>query len=759
MERFDFVSVMACLTQHISEDLYQNQTDLLDTLFADFINDSDFEFDNGLVNKWLRGKAKLSPQISLYYRKPKHQYALCATIERTVLPIMADPVMAAQELYELLLQDSSVSPQKKEEFDENEDAASLITQLLCFAMSRNFEKREQPEKYLKAPGGLSPVIRDMIIDNGIPKPCRWFRGRTRELEQLHDLLLSHDKVFLHGIPGIGKSEAAKAYAQQYRKDYTNILYIPCVDSLRQAIIDVDFVADLPSDTEDQRFRKHNRFLRSLREDTLIIIDNFNTVEDELLDVICNYRCRVLFTTRNRFEHRTGLELSELEKGFLFQMVECFYSDAQKNREIVDGILEAVHCHTFAVELTARLMESGFLKPERLLEKLQAEKTTMDADDTIRTAKDGKTGRATYHDHIHTLFELFRLSRKAQEILRNMTLMPLTGISARLFGRWLGLRNLNAVNDLIDIGMIQPGCCRIISLHPMIREVVMAEYPPSVTTCETLIEGVLTVCWNHGRDVTFHRDMIQVIENIRSDAAKDDLSRYVRFLEGVYPYFDRYDYKNGKEQVIDEITTILQDDTMGDEVDRAWLLDYRASQEDDPEKAIKLALEAEELIGKKIGKDSAPVAASVHSRLGALYLRTGMLQLARSSYDEGMSILEKYDLTTGHEGVLQIVSYTQFMGKLKEYDLGLKRLGKIEKVFQKKMLDATMEYAAVQECIAMLHMMEGRIQDGFSHYKQSLAIWEQEYADKPEMIDAKKVEIQKNCEQMGYYLGARLNGII
>lgn len=759
MERFDFVSAMACLIQHISEDLYQNQTDLMDMLFADFINDSEFEFDNGLVNKWLRGKAKLSPQISLYYRKPKHQYALCATIEQTILPIMADPAMAAQEMYELLLQDGSVSPQKKEEFDENEDATSLITQLLCFAMSRNFEKREQPEKYLKAPGGLSPVIRDMVIDNGIPKPCRWFRGRAKELEELHNLLASHDKVFLHGIPGIGKSEVAKAYAQQHRKDYTNILYIPCFDGLRQAIIDVDFVADLPADTEDQRFKKHNRFLRSLREDTLIIIDNFNAVEDELLDVVCNYRCRVLFTTRSRFEHRTGLELRELDENFLFQIVEYFYSDAQKNREIIEGILEAVHCHTFAVELTARLMESGFLKPKRLLEKLQAEKTAMDADDTIRTAKDGKTGRATYHDHIHTLFALFRLSRKAQEILRNMTLMPVTGISARLFGRWLGLQNLNAVNDLIDIGMIQPGCCRMISLHPMIREVIMTEYPPSVTACETLLEGVLTVCRNYGRDVTFHRDMIQVIENIRSDAAKDDLSRYVRFLEGVYQYMDQYDYKNRKKQVIGEITTILQDEAVGDGIDRAWLLNYYAYCEGGPEKAIKLATEAAELLGKKIGKDAAPVAAAIHSRLGAMYLRTGMLQLARTNYDEGMSILEKFDLTTSRDGVLQIVSYTQFMAKLKEYDLGLKRLGKIEKVFQKKARDDTMGYAAVQECIAMLHMMEGRIQEGFSHYKQTLAIWEQEYADKPGIIDTKKAEIQKNCEQMGYYLGARLNGTI
>ena len=43
-----------------------------------------------------------------------------------------------------------------------------------------------------------------------------------------------------------------------------------------------------------------RVLRTLKEDTLFIIDNFNTTasQDGLLSVVMKYRCRILFTTRS-----------------------------------------------------------------------------------------------------------------------------------------------------------------------------------------------------------------------------------------------------------------------------------------------------------------------------------------------------------------------------------------------------------------------------------------------------------------------------
>ena len=42
------------------------------------------------------------------------------------------------------------------------------------------------------------------------------------------------------------------------------------------IADCDFADDTETET-DSRFERHSRFLKSLKEDTLIIIDNFDIV--------------------------------------------------------------------------------------------------------------------------------------------------------------------------------------------------------------------------------------------------------------------------------------------------------------------------------------------------------------------------------------------------------------------------------------------------------------------------------------------------
>lgn len=56
----------------------------------------------------------------------------------------------------------------------------------------------------------------------------------------------------------------KDYAKQYRKEYTNILYMNDAGDLKQNIIGMDFVDNLSDELDDDRFKRYNRFLRSLR---------------------------------------------------------------------------------------------------------------------------------------------------------------------------------------------------------------------------------------------------------------------------------------------------------------------------------------------------------------------------------------------------------------------------------------------------------------------------------------------------------------
>ena len=428
MERFDYPSVMAVLMEHMPREAYGNQVALLELLYAGYVEDTGHVFDHGQVNKWLKGKERFSPKVSTYYMEQKHRYDLCSAIEEKMFPMMDDPAMSAQELYELLIQDSGVSEQKKLEltggfpYDTTEEIALFLTQALCFAIARCAEGRTSIRAVLQ-----SLTVRERIIGGKVPPPCRWFRGREEELKDLQDLLQTEGKIFLHGIPGIGKSELAKAYAGRYGREYANVLYLYYQGSLQDTISALEFSDDLSTDSQERRFRRHECCLITLKADTLLIIDNFNAMpeEDDYFDRILRWPCRILFTTRNRFEDRTAMELQELDPESLFQMVSCLHSNAEQHRTTISDIIQILHYHTFAVELAARLLEKGILKPTALRRKLRMERAAMDAADLIRTIKDGKSYRATYHDHIRMLFALFRLSmpRKTRKQKESMWIPP------------------------------------------------------------------------------------------------------------------------------------------------------------------------------------------------------------------------------------------------------------------------------------------------------------------------------------------------
>lgn len=79
------------------------------------------------------------------------------------------------------------------------------------------------------------------------------------------------------------------------------MYITYSGDRKNDIVNMDFADDVDeNETDDARFSRHHRHLRKLRVDSLLIIDNFNTVtaKDSVLDVLLKYYCRILFTTRS-----------------------------------------------------------------------------------------------------------------------------------------------------------------------------------------------------------------------------------------------------------------------------------------------------------------------------------------------------------------------------------------------------------------------------------------------------------------------------
>ena len=591
------------------------------------------------------------------------------------------------------------------------------------------------------------------MDSEVPRPCRHFLGREEELDELHTMLEENSKAFLYGIAGIGKSELAKAYAKQYKKYYTNILYVEYAGDLHQAVTDMDFTDDLPEDGEEERFRKHNRFLRSLKDDTLLIIDNFNVTatQDSFLPVVLKYRCRILFTTRSKFDGHCILQLKEIrDPASLFQLAAAFYSEAEVHQTLVEEIIEIVHRHTFAVELAAKLLENGILPPEHLLEKLREEKASLENEDKISAIKDGQNSKATYYNHIHTLFSLYSISVEQQEIMRNLCFLPPAGISARIFADWLGLTDLNDINDLIETGFVQATTRHTISLHPLIQEIALSETKPSVTACHTLLDSLQKICLMHGTEVSYYKKLFQTVGNIMRMMEKDDLTKYLLFLEDVFPYMEKYRYRKGMKEIILEMKQLLKGNENGSATDRALLLDYQACMETKPEKAIKLEKEALAQI-KEITEDNAHLVSNLHANLGGLYRLNGQAALAKEHMEKGIFLLEQYQLLYTNDSIPQINNYAALLTKLQEPERAMAALQKLAQIIKEYNSDTCLDYAQVQESMGNICLITANISQAKTHFKKAMKIYENVWADEPELIEEKYQEIQELYPQVGIAL--------
>ena len=594
MNRCDFSSISTCLKNHISESNQMSQPDFLYELFEDFIDDpanQDFSMDNGLVFRWMTGQAKISPKISAYYSKPSNQEKLAHTIHQNLLPLMSDCNMAIQDIYTLFIQDDSISDAKKKNLTPLYKPASsrllFLAKLISFGMERQFIKRNTKNQKLLAGGALSPIVLDYIMDSEVPKPCRHFIGRDKELEELYTVLEENRHVFLCGIAGIGKSELVKAYAKRYIKQYTNILYIEYTGNLHQDITDMDFIDDPPESTDQERFQRHNRFLRSLKSDTLLIIDNFNVTatQDSFLSVVLKYRCQILFTTRSKLDEYCTLPLKEIEDmNALFQLASVFYSEADTYRATVEKIIETVHSHTFAVELAAKLLENAF------------------------------------------------------------------------------------------------------------------------------------------------------------------------------PYMDNYNYHKGMNGIIQELTGLLKTKNIGTDSDRALLLDFQATLETKPEKAIKLEKDALAQI-ENITADNARLVSNLHANLGGLYRMNGHPDLAREHMEKSISLLDQFNLLHINDSIPQIANYAMFLTEQQEPERGISELQKLSGIIKEYHSNDCLDYAKVQETLGTIYLMTANLPQAKTHFKKAFKIYEKIWADEPEMIEAKYQEIQELYPQIGFCIGKKLSGLL
>lgn len=307
-----------------------------------------------------------------------------------------------------------------------------------------------------------------------------------------------------------------------------------------------------------------------------------------------YNCKVVFTTRCIYEDYASITLKEISSmEALMSLAGNLYDKAKKDPDTTRQIIEAVHCHTFIVTLAFKLLQTGSLRPKKLLKKLKAENAAMDAEDEICMKKDGHQKTTTYYRHLRLLFTIYKLSDKEQDVMRCLSLLPSYGVSEQTFAEWMQLKNCNTINKLISKGLIEVQYGRQISLHPMIQEITIVDTQPSVQACKKLLQGQKLILNNYA-DIPEYNSLFETIENSTRLLTKDDDKYYLQFLINVFPYMQNYNYESGMTTVISELTCLFNKTPSIFSIDeQALFWDCQASFEADIKHKTETAIDFEE----------------------------------------------------------------------------------------------------------------------------------------------------------------------
>ncbi len=342
----------------------------------------------------------------------------------------------------------------------------------------------------------------------ISYPAGLFLGRSEEIASIRAMLSDQRVAFLTGMGGIGKSEIAKGYAREYRSAYDTIVFASYSGSLLDLVcsdeIRIEGMVRAENEPAELWFGRKITTLRRMTNDrTLLIIDNFDVDEDDRLQDLLTLPAHLLFTTRNDHSEYPTIAVGPIRD---FDTVRGIFTHhygrpvRPDEQEIVDGIIRLVNGHTITVELIAKQMRASFLKPAKMLERLES--TGINTHLKEKVKREGTAEKQSSYDYICRLFDFSGISEDEKHLMEVMSFMPLAGIEIGLLGEILDLEDYDGINSLIGKSwLILDEDDDVIRMHPVIADVVREKLNPTPQSCRDLVHG----WFGPGRDFWF-KDM-------------------------------------------------------------------------------------------------------------------------------------------------------------------------------------------------------------------------------------------------------------
>ena len=439
----------------------------------------------------------------------------------SIIPNIVDKTSMQKALFELYTNDRFIPDEymqaflsnHKPEYSDDNTLAELIYDVLFISIVRPYEEKSK-EHFVVIPFDMTdyeaPVIEqkadvlptvknnsssepDTLFANSeyLP-PCPHFCGHAPDIDALNTLFEESTKLFVTGFPCMGKSEFVRAYIEKYGSQYTKIGYYFYNGSLRRVISNMN--SEVPvslSDTNDALYISNLNILRTLDESTLIVIDNFNIgiEDDDCVDDILKLKCRVIFTSRRRYEGVTTFRLNGISKNDGVELAKKFFDNPTPLDEFrLSGIVCMLGRSPLFIEIVGKMLKKGGCTTERLTFELLAGDYTK-YDQKVTFTKDGKLMKESLIGVLRNMFGFSELSELHRKVLCMMHVAIETPIRKDAAIAMFGLKSVQPIDDMIDAGFVSETSLGMICMSRYISEIVFSALKPDKIICRELIDRI------------------------------------------------------------------------------------------------------------------------------------------------------------------------------------------------------------------------------------------------------------------------------
>lgn len=711
--RITFSNVIGVLLENKKKTYAQYR--MIEDIFFDCLSNMDlFEKDdfekNVTYSRWCTGDRPIPKEILSFYDNAGFD-GIQNNIQDDVIPNLIN-VPATRELLLELVADSVdvIGTKKADEFARITDDAELITALIRYAILNDHDSKHTL---------LSPDLSDILLSNKLPSANCYFIGRKEELKAVAKALQDHNPVFITGTAGMGKSELVKTYAKKNEKKYTNIIHLFYGGDLKKCVAHMEFSDDTADMSEEMLFDKHMRILKKLHSDSLIIIDNFNVLpkEDAFFKEFIKLNCKILVTSRCNISQYETIKISEMDADT--ELIELFYKhcpSAKSSQDVVKEIIQTVGCHTLTVCLSALSLTASGMEPEELLAELKTCGLNITSGEDVELYKDDDFTDGLMIEHLSKLLQLGKLSNQQLDILRNLSLLPVSGVIKNSFKNWMKLDNLTDVNHLIKYGFINEDTDnKKISLHPLLQEVIAIETMPTVTACSTLLDNLHLICLAHGLELRRPENVIASLISVTERIIVDDGAYFLLFLQDVFPYLDKYLVSDYLPKLTERISYVMEEYKLESPCDKALLLDYKAEcflLKKDYGNAVKKREKAINIMEKLHTKDAdmrtTNLLSNLYNNLSNTYLLMKQGNEAAKALRTAFNIRIEYahlGLTESHDSLQQMMNLINMLLLAKDVDNAKIVLEQYETLVLEHLSDTSLDYGICKLSQGIIDMME------------------------------------------------------